>query len=233
MCLTKGEEMRKVIFLMVVALTLVGMSSVLEAQEKWDNLLIESAKVFEDMTDMPDQGIPESLLKDCYAVAIFPSTVGGGFIVGGKYGQGIIVAKDKKAGGWSAPAVFNIIGASFGWQIGGQATDIILLVMSERGLDGLLQSKLKLGGDAAVSAGPVGREAEASTDLQLKGGILSYSRSRGLFVGVKLDGSVISFNKTANDSLYGSGVSAGDLLVKKDIKPTGSASRLLEDLKKY
>ncbi|KJJ83248.1 Ysc84 actin-binding domain protein [Candidatus Omnitrophus magneticus] len=203
------------------------------AETKWDNLLRESAKVFDDMANMPDTGIPSSLLEDCYAVAIFPSTINGGFIIGGQYGQGVIVARDKKTDNWSAPAVFNIFGGSFGWQIGGQAADIILLIMSERGLDGIMQSKLKLGGDIAVSAGPIGRDTQASIDLQLKGGILSYSRSRGLFAGIKIEGAAIAFNDSANKSLYGKSSSARDILIKQTVKPTKSADRLLKELKNY
>ena len=203
------------------------------SDNKWDNLLIESGRVFEEMTDMPDEGIPQSLLKDAYAVAIFPSTVSGGFIFGGKYGQGAIVAKNKSTGSWSAPCVFNLAGVSWGLQIGGQATDVILLIMSERGLDGLLQSKLKLGGDAAISAGPVGRDAGAATDLQLKGGILSYSRSRGAFIGAKLEGAVISPNGEANSYLYDGQVSAKNILIEEKVAPTESASRLMRDLSKY
>ena len=225
--------MKKILSSILVFAFVIGMCALSHAEDKWGNLVIESAKVFEDMTKMPEDGIPENLVKDCYAVAIFPSTIGGGFIVGGKYGQGVIVVKDKAASKWSAPAVFNLAGASFGWQIGGQATDIVLLVMSERGLDGLLSSKFKLGADASVAAGPVGRDAEAATDLQLKGGILSYSRSRGAFVGLKLEGAVISANSEANTSLYGASISARDILLSKKTEPTKAAGRLLDYLSKY
>ncbi|PIU41945.1 MAG: hypothetical protein COS99_02780 [Candidatus Omnitrophica bacterium CG07_land_8_20_14_0_80_42_15] len=225
--------MKKIILIVLCAIFIISILKVCLAENKWDNLLTESAKVFEEMTKMPEDGIPGTLIKNSYAVAIFPSTVGGGFIIGGKYGQGVIIAKDKQAGGWSAPAVFNLAGASFGWQIGGQATDIILLIGNERGLDGLLQSSFKLGGDASVAAGPVGRDAEAATDLQLKGGILAYSRSRGAFIGIKLEGSVLSFNKEANTSLYGVDVTASDILIKKSVKHTESAQRLIKDLGKY
>jgi lipid-binding SYLF domain-containing protein len=222
----------------IVALALVGVfiftsASSSFAQDKWENLLVESAKVFEEMTQMPDEGVPSDLIRDAHAIVILPSTVGGGFILGGKYGQGVILAKSRGARGWSAPAVFNLAGASLGWQIGGQATDIILLVMTERGLDGLLQSKFKLGGDASVAAGPVGREAEASTDLQLKGGILSYSRSRGAFIGVKLEGAMLSLNKEANTSLYGKELSARDILIKRSVEPPAYADRLMKNLKRY
>ncbi len=225
--------MRKLVSVLLLAMFILSISTPCYSQDKWENLLVESAKVFEEMTEMPDEGIPVSLLKDCHAIAIFPSTVGGGFIVGGKYGQGVIVAKDKKTNQWSAPAIFTVAGGSFGWQIGGQATDIILLVMSERGLDGILQSKFKLGGDASVAAGPLGRDVEASTDLQLKGGILAYSRSRGLFAGIKLEGVVMSFNKEANSSLYGTDVSSRDILINAKVESPKYAERLNKNLKKY
>ncbi|MBL7156905.1 MAG: lipid-binding SYLF domain-containing protein [Candidatus Omnitrophica bacterium] len=225
--------MKKLFSVVTLILCFLVISTPSFAEDKWDNLLVECAKVFEEMTMMPEEGIPESLLKDSYAVAIFPSVVGGGFIVGGKYGQGIIVRKDKKANTWSAPCVFNLGGASFGWQIGGQATDTILLVMSERGLDGLLKSKLKLGGDASVAAGPLGREAEAGTDLQLKGAILSYSRSRGAFIGLKLEGSVITVNNEANTSLYGGNYTPTEILLYSKVESPVSAKRLMDDLAKY
>ncbi|MBN1353700.1 MAG: lipid-binding SYLF domain-containing protein [Candidatus Omnitrophica bacterium] len=201
--------------------------------DKWDNLMTESARVFEEMTSMPEEGIPVSLLKSCYAIAIIPSAVSGGFVIGGKYGQGVIIAKDKAGNSWSAPAVFNMAGGSFGWQIGGQATDIILLIMSERGLDGILSSKFQLGADAAVSAGPVGRDAQAATDLQLKGGILSYSRSRGLFIGIKLEGAVLSANDKANASIYGKELSPREILITGKMQAPSSAERLMKDLKKF
>jgi len=225
--------MKKIISITLLAAFTVFAAVPAYSLDKWDNLLIESAKVFEEMTKMPEEGIPESLLKKCYAIVIIPSAVGGGFIIGGNYGQGVIVAKNKKTNSWSAPSVCTLAGGSFGLQIGGQATDIILLVMNERGLDGLLQSKFKLGGDASIAAGPWGRDAQAAADLQLKGAILSYSRSRGLFIGLKLAGSVLSTNNNANAEIYGKKVSSKDILINKEVRPTESASRLMKDLGKF
>ncbi len=225
--------MNRVVSIFLVIMTILGLPNACFAQNKWDNLLVESGRVFEEMAGMPEQGIPKTFIKNCYAVAIFPSTVGGGFFVGGKYGQGLIIAKDKASGSWGPPAVYNLAGASFGWQIGAQATDIVLLIMTERSLDALMQSKLKLGGDASVAAGPVGREAEVALDLHLKGGILSYSRSRGAFIGAKLEGALLSFNKDANYLLYGEGVSAKDILINKTVTAPESASRLIDALSKY
>lgn len=226
--------MKRAISMGLAAVFFLSVSSPCLAQDKWENLLIESARVFEEMTQMPEEGIPDKLIKDCHAIVIIPSVVGGGFIIGGKYGQGVILARGKRKDEWSAPAVFNLAGASFGWQIGGQATDIVLLVMSERGLDGIIQSQFKLGAGASVAAGPVGREAEASTDLHLKGGILSYSRARGAFIGLKLEGAMLSLNKKANTLLYNrSGLTAEDILIRRTVGPPNFSDRLLRSLKRY
>ncbi len=225
--------MKKILAGLVLIVFIFSFSSKACALDKWENLLVESAKVFEEMTEMPDEGIPEKLLRDCRAIVIVPSTIGGGFIIGAKYGQGVMLAKDKDTNTWSAPSVCTLKGGSFGWQIGGQATDIILLVMTDRGLDGLLQSRFKLGGDAAIAAGPYGRDAEASTDLQLKGGILSYSRSRGLFVGIKLEGAVLAPHDDANTAIYNRTISQRDILVNQEVDPPSAARRLMNNLRKF
>ena len=203
------------------------------AENKWSNLVEESGKVLADIQEMPDQGIPEDLMRSARAIAIFPNTVSGGFVIGGKYGQGIIMVRDEKNGKWSPPAVFTIAGGSFGWQIGGQATDFVLLVMSKRGVDGILEGKFKLGADASLAAGPVGRAAEASTDIQLKGGILSYSRSRGLFAGAKLEGAMIDQVWEANETIYGKAFSAKQILIKNEAKMPKSAEGVMKVLDKY
>ncbi len=199
---------------------------------KWTRLVEESGKVLGEVQRMPDQGIPEDLLRSSQGIAIFPSTISAGFVFGGKYGQGVILIRDKN-GRWSPPAVFTIAGGSFGWQIGGQATDFVLLIMNRRSVDGLLQSRFKLGADANIAAGPVGRTAEASTDAQLKGGILSYSRSRGLFAGIKLEGAVITQHWDGDEAIYGRPVSAESILVKGMVKMPESAEGLVKILNKY
>ena len=200
--------------------------------DKWEDLIIEAGKVLIEVNSMPDTSIPTDMFRKCRAIAIFPSTVGGGFIIGAKFGQGVVLYKDDK-GNWSAPAVFNIGGGSFGWQIGGQATDLILVIMSDRGVDGFLASKFTLGADASVAAGPVGRDAQASTDLQLKGGIFSYSRSRGAFAGLKLEGTGISQNKEGDKALYKSDVTAKEILKEGKVKPTPAGEALIKDLWGY
>lgn len=225
--------MRKGISFLMLGLFFVSicMAASMAYADKWEELIIESSRVLDEMNSMPDTAIPKDLLRKCKAIAIFPSTVGGGFIIGGKYGQGVILYKSD--GRWSAPAVFNIGGGSFGWQIGGQATDLILLIMTERGVEGLLQTKFTLGADASVAAGPAGRDTQASTDLQMKGGIFSYSRSRGAFIGVKLEGTGISQNKEANKALYKKDVTAKEILKEGKVRPTKAASALINDLIKY
>ncbi len=203
------------------------------ADNKWASLVEESGNVLAEIQKMPDQNIPADLLRKCAAVAVFPSTISGGLGIGGKYGQGIIMVKDSNTKKWSSPAIFTMVGGSIGWQIGGQATDFVLLVMNRRSVDGLLQGKFKLGADAAVSAGPVGRSAEASTDIQLKGGILSYSRSRGLFAGAKLEGAVIAQHWDGNQKLYGEKLSARDILLKSKTTMPPSADTILKVLNKY
>jgi lipid-binding SYLF domain-containing protein len=209
----------------------VGIASAEE--NKWTRLVEESGKVFSEIQKMPDQGIPEDLLQKSSAIAIFPSTISAGLGIGGKYGQGIIMVREANSGKWSSPAIFTLVGGSIGWQIGGQATDFVLLIMNRRSVDGILQGKFKLGADASVAAGPVGRAAEASTDVQLKGGILSYSRSRGLFAGVKLEGAVIAQHWDGNKELYGKSLSAEDILISDKGKMPASAQELLKLLNKY
>ena len=198
---------------------------------KWTRLVERSGVILEEMQKMPDEGIPEDLLRKCHAIAIYPDTVSAGLGIGGKYGQGVILVRDKR-GKWSPPALFTIAGGSLGWQIGGQATDIVLLAMSERSVNAILKGKFKLGADAAVSAGPVGREAEAATDAHL-GGILSYSRSRGLFAGVKLGGDVITQHWDGNEELYGKKLSAEDILLRGKAMMPGSAKNLINTLNRY
>lgn len=202
------------------------------AIDKWQKLVEESGNVLAETQQMPDNAIPDDLLKKCSGIAIFPSTISAGIGIGGKYGQGIIMARDEKSRKWSSPAIFTLAGGNFGFQIGGQATDIVLLIMNKRSIDGMLQGKCKLGADAAISAGPLGRNAEASTDIQLRGGMLSYSRSRGLYIGIKLEGAVIAQHWDGNKELYGKKISAEEILLENKAPMPRSASKLLSILNK-
>lgn len=203
------------------------------AANKWTRLVEESGRVLEEIQQMPDQSIPGDLIRKSEAIAIFPNTISVGFGLGGKYGQGIIMVRNRRTKKWGPPAIFTLAGGSIGWQIGGQATDFVLLIGNRRGIDGLLQGKFKLGVDASVAAGPIGRAAEVSTDVQLKSGILSYSRSRGLFAGAKIEGAVITQHWDGNEKLYGKSLSAEEILIDQKPKMPKSAKTLLSLLNKY
>ena len=161
----------------------------------------EAAEAFADIMNVKERAIPKELLDKAEAIAVFPGVVKAAFIVGGRGGQGVISRRVK--GGWSAPAFFNLSGGSFGPQIGAQKTDYVFLIMNQDGIDGLLKDKFELGGEAGVAAGPVGREAAASTNVRLDAGILSYSRSKGAFIGAALKGGVISPDNDLNEAIYG------------------------------
>jgi lipid-binding SYLF domain-containing protein len=160
----------------------------------------DAAKVFTEIMNVREKAIPKELLDKAEAIAVFPDVVKAAFIFGGKGGQGVISKRTPK--GWTAPAFFNISGGSFGAQIGATKTDYVLLIMNEAGLKGLLGDKFEMGGEVGVAAGPVGREAAASTNLRLDAGILSYSRSKGAFIGAALKGAVISPDNDLNEAVY-------------------------------
>ncbi len=172
----------------------------------------KAARVFGEIMGTPDKGIPQDLLEKAECVAVFPSVIKAGFIVGGRGGRG--VASCRTTRGWSDPAFFNLGGASFGLQIGAQSTDFVMLFMNKGGLNSLLSDEFTLGADASVAAGPVGRQAGASTDLKLNAQILSYSRSKGLFAGLELKGVVIKPDKDDMRDVYGAGVTAKEVLAE-------------------
>ncbi len=177
----------------------------------------KSARVFQQIMAAPDKAIPTSVLDKSVCIAVFPQVIKGGFIVGARGGRG--VASCRTASGWSDPAYFELKGGSVGLQIGAQATDFVLLFMNDDGLKSLIKSKFEMGGDASVAAGPVGRQAGASTDLKLDAQILSYSRSKGLFAGLELKGAVISLDESDMKDAYGAGVTAEDVLTGKKAGP--------------
>ena len=172
-----------------------------------------AAKTFTEIMNVRDKAIPQELLDNAEAIAVFPGVIKAAFIIGGRGGQGIISRRVK--GGWSPPAFFNLGGGSFGAQIGAQKNDYVFLIMNEDGLKGLLEDKFELGGEAGIVAGPIGREAAASTNPTLDAGILSYSRSKGAFIGAALKGAVISPDNDLNEAIYG--IKAKEVLTGKPI----------------
>ncbi|MFZ4793193.1 MAG: lipid-binding SYLF domain-containing protein [Blastocatellia bacterium] len=192
----------------------------------------KAAEAFRRIMKAPDQGIPQDFLDRASCVAVFPGVKKGGFIVGGQYGKGLISCR-RQQGSWGSPAFFSIGGGSFGLQIGGQEVDLVLLIMNDSGVEGLLQNKFEVGAGAAVSAGPVGRNTSASTDILLKSQIISYSRSRGLFAGLELKGAILSQDKDANEAVYDQPLSARDIIVEGKVRAPEIIRVFQQTLERY
>jgi lipid-binding SYLF domain-containing protein len=227
----KGSTLMKRIFLFMVV---IALSSLPASAQKDENDRIENAgKVMVEILDIPDD-IPTDTLQKAECVIVLPSVMKAAFIVGGSYGRGVMTCRSGPDfnGRWSAPAMMALEGASFGFQIGGQATDFVLLVMNRRGAESILTNKVKLGADVAAAAGPKGRDAAAATDVTLRAEVLSYSRSRGLFAGISLEGSTLRPDGDGNGRLYGQGVSAKDIVIRSTIHPPASAKLLISTLDK-
>jgi SH3 domain-containing YSC84-like protein 1 len=186
-------------FFAAVVFSVIGLS--MASAESEADRVASAASVMNEIMSTPDKGIPEEILGSAKCVAVVPSLLKGGFLVGGAYGRGVATCRTEK--GWSAPAPFSIKGGSFGLQIGGQAVDLIMVIMNDRGMQSLLSSQFKLGADASAAAGPVGRHVEGSTDWKLRAEVLTHSRARGLFAGVTVNGAVISQDKDATRELFG------------------------------
>jgi lipid-binding SYLF domain-containing protein len=201
------------------------------AQEKEDHRLQESYDVLRDVLNTPDKGIPHDLLNKAECIIVVPSMKKAAFIVGASYGRGVLVCRSGEnfRGPWGAPAMFALEGGSFGFQAGGQATDYVILVMNDKGAKSVMSSKVKLGGEASVAAGPVGRTTSAETDAVMNAEMLSWSRSKGVFGGVSLEGSTIRSDDGANKKLYGKELNAKQIIVEGEVK-TPAAGQPLEEL---
>jgi lipid-binding SYLF domain-containing protein len=194
--------------------------------------LNEAATVFSEVMATPDKGIPQEMLEHAHCIVIVPSLKTAAFLVGGKYGKGYLSCRNKGGTGWSAPGTVRIEGGSVGFQIGGSTTDLIMLVMNERGADKLLSSKFTLGAEGSVAAGPVGRTATAQTDAQMHAEILSWSRSQGLFAGLALQGATLRQDLDDNAALYGKKLE-NRAIVTTGVRAPKAAARLIAELNKY
>jgi SH3 domain-containing YSC84-like protein 1 len=195
--------------------------------------LENSGKVMHEILNMPDT-IPQSVLDKARCVVVLPSVLKAAFVVGGSYGRGTMVCRTGNGynGPWGTPAMYALEGASVGFQIGGEATDFVLLVIDDRGVDSLLHSKVKLGGDASAAAGPVGRTAEADTDAYMRAQILTYSRARGAFAGISLEGSTLRPDDGANHTLYGRDITASQIIAERAVHAPEAATNLIATLQK-
>ena len=211
----------------VIALTLLPGLAL--AQQAETDRVAEAARVLDEVLAAPDKGVPEAIIDMAQAIVVIPSTVKGALLIGAQRGKGVMSV--KSAAGWSAPAFVTLTGGSVGFQIGGQASDIVLVVVNERGITNLTQNTFKIGGDASVAAGPVGREATAATDYKMQAHILSYSRARGLFAGISLAGSTIRADRDANERIYGVGYSTRNIVVERKVEPTAASEAWIKVLK--
>lgn len=221
------------VLLSVLVFSTVVAAADTKEKEKINDRLQNAGTVMSEILNIPDN-IPQDLLDKAKCVVVIPSVLKAAFIVGGSYGRGTMVCRSGKtfSGGWGAPAMFVLEGGSVGFQIGGEATDFVLLIMNEHGANSLLHSKVKIGGDVSAAAGPVGRTAEANTDAYMRAEILTYSRARGLFAGVSLEGSSLRPDDEANDALYGRRISAGAIIMGPSPATPASGRQLVSLLEK-
>lgn len=210
----------------------LGLMPLLAKESEPVKRLDEATAVFSEIMTTPDKAIPEDLLEKAHCIVIVPGLKKGAFILGGKYGKGYLSCRKKSGTGWSAPGTVRVEGGSVGFQIGGSETDVVMLVMNERGADRLLSSEFTLGGEGEVAAGPVGRSATAQTDAFMRAEILSWSRSRGVFAGVALQGATLRQDLDDNATLYGKRLKNREI-VMRGVRPPAAASRLLSLLTKY
>jgi lipid-binding SYLF domain-containing protein len=199
-----------------------------EAVQRLDN----ARQVFNEIMTAPDKKIPQDLLDKAHCIGIIPGVKKGAFVVGAEYGKGVLLCRSESGSGWSGPSTVRLEGGSVGFQIGGSETDIVLLVMNERGAEKLMTSEFTLGGDATVAAGPVGRSAEAETDAYMHAHILSYSRARGVFAGVSLEGATLRAAEEDNETIYGRPVDHKDVLTGK-VEAPSKAEPLISMLGRY
>jgi lipid-binding SYLF domain-containing protein len=201
------------------------------AQSKEQDRLQNSGRVMKEIMDIPDN-IPQSVIDKADCVVVLPSVLKAAFVIGASYGRGVMTCRtgENMRGPWGAPTMMALEGGSFGIQAGGQATDFVLLLMSERSASSILTSKVKIGGDASAAAGPVGRTASAETDVTFRAEILTYSRARGLFAGISLAGSTLRPDNGGNQALYGRKISSKDIVLKGAVPPPPSAQLLLQTL---
>src|SRR6201987_1199699 len=215
----------------LLALAMVGLPLFAAQDKKEADRLQNCGTVLKEILDIPDD-IPQDLLDKAECVIVYPSVLKAAFVIGGSYGRGTTTCRtgEHYTGPWSAPTMMALEGGSFGLQLGAEATDFVLLVMNDRGANGILASKVKLGGDASAAAGPVGRDASAETDASMRAEILSYSRARGAFAGISLEGSTIRPDNDGNKRIYGKKISARDIVLRHETPAPPEAQQLLATL---
>ncbi len=227
--LNRKEFASTLFFSALLAAAAAGNAAHAGARE--EGRLLTATEVLEEVQAMPDQRIPDALLARAYGIAVIPDVTKVAFIFGGRHGNGVLVVRDNLTSPWSNPCFVALTGGSWGFQAGAQSSDIVLVFTTKTGIEGIAGGKITLGADASVATGPVGRQGSAATDMSFNSEIYSYARTRGLFGGIALDGSVISIDKSANASLYGkSGVTATEIFSGQAPMPPATAQRFLDRL---
>jgi lipid-binding SYLF domain-containing protein len=216
----------------LLVLASIAVSATAVFADTAQDTLKDSAQVFSEIMATPDKGIPQDLLEKAQCVVVIPGLKKGAFVIGGEYGRGIAECRRPDRTGWGAPAAIRVEGGSVGFQIGGSSTDVVMLVLSQRGMDKLSADKFTLGADAEVAAGPVGRTAQAATDVELHAEILAWSRSRGAFAGISLKGATLRPDDKRNEELYGHKMSNREVLTGNMAVPE-AARPLIAELDKY
>ncbi len=228
-----GKSRALVLSWVLAALYSATAASRVAAADKQARQLQKAAEVVQEIMAAPDKGIPSDLLEKAVCVGVVPSELRFAIGIGGTYGRGVLVCRRNGNGPWGAPSMFTLGGANIGFQLGGKATDVVFIVMNAQGARKLVQDSVKLGADASATAGPVGRTAEGATDAQMHAEILSYSRTRGLFAGVSLEGAVLKQDRNDNEKLYGKKVSAREILIEGKVSTPEAARPLDRVLTKY
>jgi SH3 domain-containing YSC84-like protein 1 len=221
--------MKKLLALVVLA----GLATAAQAaddQQKLDGRLGAARNVIDQIMSVPDKAVPDGIARHAKCIAVVPGVVKGAFIVGAEYGQGVVTCRTPH--GWSGPVFIRLAGGSFGFQIGGQGTDLILVATNDKGFQDLLHDKFKIGGDASAAAGPVGRDAQASTDLSMRAELLTWSRSRGVFAGIDLNGVSVSQNTADTDTLYGA-AHHFDAILHGAVPPPPQSENFLHAIRQY
>lgn len=218
----------KKVLIAALSLALSGFAFAADEQQQVQERVQRAGTVLQEIMSAPDKGIPGDVLEHAKCIAIVPSMVSAGFMIGGKHGRGVATCRTNN--GWSAPAFFDVTGGSYGLQIGAQKTDLVMLIMNDKGMEHLLQSKFQLGGEAGVAAGPVGRQGSANTDWKMNAEVLTYSRSKGVFAGVDLSGASIKQDEDATKAFYGKDVTFRAALTGQ-VPPPPAAHQFLSEIR--
>lgn len=224
---------RTAVLVAFLSLFLLAGSASAESERELNHLISDASYALVDIATARETNIPDYLLSNCDAIVILPEMYKGGLIIGGSVGKGVISVKSRQTGEWSSPAFIEVVSGSFGWQIGIEKSELVLVIVGRKAVEMFLEDSFKLGADASIAAGPIGRKGQAAVDYKLDNQIYSYSKTKGLFAGISLEGSVVSVLGELNGTYYGSGTTPADILMRQNVQDTGETNNLKRVLNKY